>query len=91
MLVMVALALWRGWQGWQQQQRVPLLVLLVMGLALAMGKARAAAAAAAAVARATSAFRWSSSLDLAQVRKTPFFAPFTFKMHDFTKTGSGQT
>jgi hypothetical protein len=26
-----------------------------------------------------------------RVRKTPLFAPFTYKMHHFTKTGSGQT
>ena len=28
---------------------------------------------------------------LDQVRKTPLFAPFTYKSGDFTKTGSGQT
>jgi hypothetical protein len=26
-----------------------------------------------------------------KVRKKSFFAPFIYKMHDFTKTGSGQT
>jgi hypothetical protein len=26
-----------------------------------------------------------------EVRQTPLFAPFVSKMHDFTRTGSGQT
>jgi hypothetical protein len=33
----------------------------------------------------------AAAFTAAAVRKTPLFAPFIYKMHHFTKTGSGQT